>query len=314
MPARTKPAQTQPGQTRPNETRRNETQPSRKDSTMTSFDSPGPVHASIDVLIGDVRITAGERTDTVVDVRPSNPDKDLDVRAAEQTQVTYDAGRLLVKGPRQRGLGLFGKVGSVQVTIGLPAGSRLHGATGVGAFRVVGRVGDCRLKTGVGAVDIDHAAEVELNTGAGEINVHRVDRGAEVTTGTGQLRIGSVAGNAVLKNANGDSWIDEVAGELRISAANGDVNVGVAGADVTAHTANGSVRVDRLSSGSASLKTAMGSVEFGIAAGTAARLDVSTQFGRVDNRLTAAAGPQATDRTVEVRARTSFGDIVIRRS
>jgi hypothetical protein len=40
---------------------------------------------------------------------------------------------------------------------------------------------------------------------------------------------------------------------------------------------------------------------------------VSTQFGRVHNHLDAADGPEPADETVEVRARTSYGDIVIRR-
>ncbi|MGH3980492.1 MAG: hypothetical protein ACRDRZ_16080 [Pseudonocardiaceae bacterium] len=41
---------------------------------------------------------------------------------------------------------------------------------------------------------------------------------------------------------------------------------------------------------------------------------MSTQFGRVHNRLDTAQGPEPSDETVEVHARTSYGDIVIRRS
>ena len=49
------------------------------------------------------------------------------MRAAEQTRVEYADGQLLVKGPKQRGFGLFGKPGSIDVTVGLPAGSQILG-------------------------------------------------------------------------------------------------------------------------------------------------------------------------------------------
>ena len=57
-----------------------------------------------------------------------------------------------------------------------------------------------------------------------------------------------------------------------------------------------------------------GRLEIGIREGTAALLDVSSGFGRVENSLSASDGPQPSDETVQLRARTSYGDIVIRRS
>jgi hypothetical protein len=58
----------------------------------------------------------------------------------------------------------------------------------------------------------------------------------------------------------------------------------------------------------------MGQIEVGIHEGTAARLDVSTQFGRVRNDLDIADRPASTDETVDIQARTSYGDVVIRRA
>ena len=86
------------------------------------------------------------------------------------------------------------------------------------------------------------------------------------------------------------------------------------GGDVNASTANGDVRVGGVRRGSASLKTSFGEIEVGIQAGTAARLDVHTEFGHIRNRMDASEGPGPSDETVEVRARTSYGDIVIHRS
>ena len=39
---------------------------------MQSFDTRGPITATIDVVLGDVRITTGEAGNTVVDVQPSD--------------------------------------------------------------------------------------------------------------------------------------------------------------------------------------------------------------------------------------------------
>ena len=66
--------------------------------------------------------------------------------------------------------------------------------------------------------------------------------------------------------------------------------------------------------GSVSIKTACGELEVGIKSGTTALLDVHTQFGSVRNRIEACDAPTQHDETVEVRARTSYGDIVIHRS
>ena len=130
-------------------------------------------------------------------------------------------------------------------------------------------------------------------------------------TASGRLRIGEIDGSAVIKNSNGDCWVGDVHGDLRINAANGDIAVERARGSVDAATANGDVRVGDVARGSASLKTALGQIEVGVHAGSAARFDAHTSMGRVRNEMGAADQPGAGDERVEVRARTSFGDILI---
>ena len=110
---------------------------------MPTFDTPEPVSAVLELVVGDVRITASDRDDTAVEIRPSDESHEPDVRAAEQTRVEYSAGQLLVKAPRQRSLSLFGKPGSIDVTIGLPtrlAGVRRRLGRGVPMRRPARRV------------------------------------------------------------------------------------------------------------------------------------------------------------------------------
>lgn len=117
---------------------------------MPAFDTPEPISVTIELAAGDVRIDASDRTDTVVHVRPSDPSYEPDVRAAEQTRVEYAAGRLLVAAPKPRALSLFGKPGSVDVPIEMPAGSRVQGDAAAAAFRGTGRLGECRVKAALG--------------------------------------------------------------------------------------------------------------------------------------------------------------------
>jgi DUF4097 and DUF4098 domain-containing protein YvlB len=284
---------------------------------MPEFDTPDPITVEIDLVVGDVRLTAGERATTVIAVRPSDPAENLDVRAAERTTVERTPDGLLVRGPRPAGLGLIGpgrRTGSVDVTVELPAGSQVRGDASAAAFRATGPLGECRIKTSAGRIRLDQAGQVDLRTGAGGIEVDRIAGPAEVSTSSGRIRLGEIDGPAVVKNSNGETWIGQVTGDLRVSGANGQVSVGRAGADVDVSTGNGDLRVGEVTRGTAALKTGFGEIEIGLSAGTAARLDVYTHLGHVHNQLTAADGPQASDQVVELRARTSYGDIVIRRS
>lgn len=280
---------------------------------MPTFTTPQPISASIEVTVGDIRVTAGERTDTVVEVRPSDPRQDQDVRAAQQTRIDFTAGRLVVTTSRLRGLGLFGKVGSVDIDVELPSDSDLQVDAQIAAVRCAGRLRDCRVKTATGDIQLGSGARLELTTGSGGVAAEEA-ASVDVTTGSGKVRLGLVHGAAVVKNSNGSTWLGEVVGDARVRSANGDITVEHAHTGLTATTANGDLYVGSVDAGSVSLKTSCGRVEVGLPAGTAARLDVHTSFGSLRNLLHSVAGPEPTDRTVELHARTDYGDIVVRRA
>ena len=279
---------------------------------MPTFDTPEPITATIDLAIGDVRISAGDPGATLVEMRPTDPSDEEDLKAAEQTRVEYADERLLVKAPKLRSW-LSKRGGSIDVTIALPAGSHVHGTLGLGDVHCDGRLGDCRIKTGLGRIRVDSADTLNLRTGAGDITVDRATGRAEVTTGSGDVRLGELDRGAVIKNSNGDTWVGVASDDVRLSAANGSIAVDLAQASVGAKSANGDVRLGEIVRGSVVLETKMGDLEVGIREGTAALLDVSSQFGRVQNTLAAADAPEPSAETVEVRARTSIGEIVIRR-
>jgi DUF4097 and DUF4098 domain-containing protein YvlB len=282
---------------------------------MPSFDTPEPISVTLELGVGDIRIVASDRTDTIVEVRPSDEAKKSDVTAAEQTRVEYANGRLVIKAAKSwRKYTFRGGGESIAVQIHLPSGSQVRGEAGVAALHCTGRLGECHVRTGVGDISVDQAGDpVEIKTGFGDITVGRAAGHADVTTGSGAVRIGNVDGSAVIKNSNGDTWIGEVTGDLRVHAANGKIVVDRAHAAVAAKSANGDVRLGEVAHGAVIAETALGKVDIGVSDGVAAWLDLNTGFGNVQSDLDAAERPAAGEDTVEVRARSAFGDITVRR-
>jgi hypothetical protein len=280
---------------------------------MPTFETTQTISATVEVPVGDVRVTAGDRDVAVVEVRPSDASNGDDVRVAELTRVEFGNEQLSVKAPKIRSWLSRRSGGSVDVTIELPAGSDFHGSGQLTHFFTDGRLGDCRIKTGLGRIQLDQAGALELNSGFGEISVDRATGDADVTAGSGDVRLRQLDGRAVVKNSNGSTWIGTAGGDLRLNAANGSIAVDLAYGDVEAKSAKGAVRVGEVVRGSVVLETHLGELEVGVREGTAAWLDVSSRFGRVRNGLDAADAPDPSSDTVAVRARTSIGDVVIRR-
>jgi hypothetical protein len=280
---------------------------------MPTFDTPGPITATIDVIVGDVRISAADADASVVDVRPTDPGNEDDVKAAEQTRVELANDQLIVKAPKVRSWLSRSPGGSLDVTIQLPAGSQVRGAGQLTDFACDGPLGDCRIKTGVGQIRVEEADTPNLKSGIGDISVERAIGHAEITTRSGDVRLRQLDAGAVISNSNGDTWVGVAGGDLRIKAANGAIAVGVAHASVVAKSASGDVRLSEAVRGSVVLETHLGDLEVGIREGTAAWLDVRARAGRVHNALEAAEAPEPSAESVAVRARTSAGSIVIGR-
>ncbi|GGO37461.1 DUF4097 family beta strand repeat-containing protein [Streptomyces lasiicapitis] len=279
---------------------------------MPTFDTPEPITATIRVELGVAHISAGDSGITVVEVHPRSEDNDADLRAARETRVDFAAGRLTVRTPKVSAR--RSDSGSVAVEIRLPSGSRVNGSAATGDFTGEGTLGECMLKTLDGDIRLDRTGPARLRTERGDVTVAYIDGLAEITTGCGRLRIREIDGAALIKNSNGNTWVDRITGELQLKVANGNISVGRAHAGVASKSANGDTRIEEVAGGRVDLQTQTGNLEVGIHLGTAAWLDVNSQAGTIHNSLGASDGPGKGAQTVQVRARTGVGDIVIRRA
>ncbi|MFD4834606.1 DUF4097 family beta strand repeat-containing protein [Streptomyces uncialis] len=171
---------------------------------MQKFDTPAPVTAVLDIPAGRVRFIAADRSDTTVEVLPANAAKSRDVQAAEQTEVVYDDGVLRIKAPEAKNQ-ILGSSGSVEVTVQLPADSRVEGKAALVEFRGVGRLGDVSFEGAQGSVKLDEAASARLSLQSGDVSVGRLGGSAEISTQKGDLRITeAVRGTVTLRTESGE--------------------------------------------------------------------------------------------------------------
>lgn len=179
---------------------------------MQKFDTPAPISAVLDIPAGRVQFIAADRADTTVEVLPANAAKSRDVRAAERIEVAYGDGVLRIEAPEAKNQ-YFGASGAVEVTVQLPAGSRVEGKAAAADLRGVGRLGDVAFEGAQGPVKLDEAASVRLSLHDGDVTVGRLGGPAEISTQRGDIRITEAErGAVVLRTRMGDISIDAARG------------------------------------------------------------------------------------------------------
>jgi len=289
--------------------------------SRSNFNTTAPIAVALDLYVADVRLAASDRTDTTVEVRPSDPGKAADVKAAENTRVEYDDATrtlsIVSRKPRSRFVNFSSKrPESIDIVIQLPTDSAVRGEADLGDFQSDGVLGTVALKTDLGAVELAETGPLNLRGGVGAISVEGVSGSAEVHSGSGDIRIGAVDGTADVSTGNGKVRVGVVTGPANVRCSNGSVSVDRALSDITAASSNGEVRIGEVVRGKVSATSKNGSVEVGIREGSAARLELNTGVGRIYNELESSDAPapgEPVDK-VEVCASTKLGDVSIRRA
>ncbi|WP_329303715.1 hypothetical protein OG410_40325 [Streptomyces sp. NBC_00659] len=177
---------------------------------MQKFDTPAPVSAIIDIPAGRIQFIAADRADTTVEVLPADRAKSRDVKAAGQVRIDYADGVLRVEAPEAKNR-LLGPSGSVEVTVQLPAGSRVEAKAAAAEFRGVGRLGEVTFEGGHRSVKLDEADSLRLTGLDADITVGRLNGPAEISTQKGDLNV-----------------VEAARGTLTLSTQMGNITVGAA--------------------------------------------------------------------------------------
>ncbi|MCU1527567.1 MAG: hypothetical protein JWP75_1330 [Frondihabitans sp.] len=282
---------------------------------MPIFDTPEPITVTFELAVTNVLVTATDRATTTVTVRPHRADRDVDLRAVEQTQVTFANGHLSISQPKGwRTFTPLGGHGEVDIDVELPIGSRIRGESSVGSFEAMGQLAGCTFTTTAGDLTVDDVETASLRTTAGSIDVGRLGGESDVTTSAGSIRIGQIDGTARVKNSTGSTTIGRADGELHVQGAYGSIAIERTSDTVEVKTAYGDLRIDEVVRGAVRMESSYGELQVGIREGTAVWLDAQSTMGRVRNSLQPDEGPDGSDDTADVYARTSFGNIVVRRT
>lgn len=223
----------------------------KKQDTMQKFDTPAPVSVTLDIPAGHIRFIAADRADTTVEILPADASGSRDVKAAEQIEVVYGDGILRIEAPAAKNR-ILGPSGTIEVTVQLPAGSRIEAKAADAEFRGVGRLGDVAFEGAQGSVKLDEAASARLTLQAGDISVGRLDGPAQISTQKGDLHITeAVRGTLTLRTEHGDISIGAAQGisasldagttHGRIHNALKNTDGGAAGLNIHATTAYGDI-------------------------------------------------------------------------
>jgi len=167
--------------------------------------------------------------------------------------------------------------------------------------------------TRVDFADGDYA-DCVLRSASGALTVGRVRGNLKADSASGRITAATVDGAAAVSTASGDVRVDTIRGDLGVRTASGAVRVGRLDGSVRVQSASGDVAVGAAVRGEIVAQTSSGDVAVGIVDGTAALLDLRTRSGSVRNALTPTDGPADGDDTLVVEARTTSGDIAVRRA
>ncbi|MEV4238054.1 hypothetical protein ACIBJI_27605 [Nocardia sp. NPDC050408] len=101
-------------------------------------------------------------------------------------------------------------------------------------------------------------------------------------------------------------------GQCDLEIAAGDIIIERPRDSVTAKTAKGNIRIGEASRGVVRLETSMGELEVGISPSSAVRVETNAQHGTVQNQMQPVDRREHNEDTVQVYARNSYGNIIIR--
>jgi DUF4097 and DUF4098 domain-containing protein YvlB len=208
---------------------------------------------------GRIEVTAEARGDVVVDRGQEHP----------------MGGVLEVKGA------------SAGVAMRVPVGTDLIIGSHSGSVRLRGDLGNVRITTRSGSLELEACASLDARTVSGRVDVGRVAGDAHVKAANGRITIAEVGGAVTATSVSGTVEIGKAGGAVHATTVSGKVDVGMThAADVRAESVSGRVKV-ALPDGvrpSVSMKSVSGRCECDLPSGDDCRVQCRSISGRITVR------------------------------
>ena len=283
-----------------------------RETTMHTFDTPNPVSLKVELWQGEIIVHANDTTTTTVELEPLRGDAAAQ-EIIDSAKVEQRGDEILVLMPKIKS-GLFRSRGEVRATITVPAMSKARMETGSADVETHGELGDTRVASGSGDVELDIVGNAELRTGSGDIEANIVRGTCNVKCGSADVNIETIGADCDIVAGSGDVILGQVTGVLKVKTGSGDIVVKQAGDGIDAMAGSGDLLVHRVDHGRLKAKTGSGDICVGVADGTAAYLDIMTVTGEVTSSLDASDAPLDGDQTVELIIQAGSGDVVLQRA
>lgn len=275
-----------------------------------SFETTGPINLKVELLAGDVKLSATDATATTVRLVPHGRGGE---ELAERFTVEARGNDVVVIAPKKESLFGFSK-GSVDVEVDLPHGSTVDIKTGSGDVTASGLLGEVRAATGSGDLTFHEVGEADLKSGSGDITLQSTSGDADIKTGSGDVTVGTAGGRLDLVSGSGDINLRRSDAPVRAKTGSGDLRIGASTGDLDLMTGTGDVTLAGVHGGEVRAKTGTGDVSIGVANGVAAYLDLNTVTGDVGIALEETSGPGDAEAQARLVVHSGSGDIRVKRA
>lgn len=190
----------------------------------------------ISTFDGTVDVSAWDRPEILVTVEKIGADKAATDRMELSVSQEGDRVTVDVREPHRGGVNWTVGPFTAHVRVSMPAHARVEASTGDGRVAVRDIIGDLLVRTGDGAIRLEHVnGGVDATSGDGSIDIDGVLTTLKLRSGDGRLRVRTTGSSAT--------------GDWEVSTGDGSVVVEVPegfAANLDALTGDGRVRVDGL--------------------------------------------------------------------
>ena len=256
-----------------------------------TFTTPGPLSLDVRIPVGTIEVRATDTTETRVTITGERDEEEVTV---ELTPRPLGGHRLHVAYKPRKTFGWFGGLEDLRCHIEVPTDSEVEAESGSADLSVIGDVATLVFKSGSGDLSFgDVAGSASAKVASGDVEGGTVGGDLSVHSASGDVRVGSVGGGTTVRTASGDTELGDVAGSVQITTASGDVGI------------------ERAAAGRLNLKTVSGDVIVGVSPGTRVWLDLGSTSGDAISELD---GSDGGDASLEIRAASVSGDILVRRA
>jgi len=276
------------------------------------LETTGPINLKVELLVGDVTLTAGDAPTTTVRLHPHGKNG---AELAEKFTVEAHGNDVAVIAPKLRdSFFSLGTKGSVDVEIELPAASTVDAKTGAGDVAATGLLGDVHVTTGAGDLVFHEVGSARLKSGSGDITLQSASGDVDARTGSGDINVGTGGGRLDLVSGSGDIALRRSDAAVKAKTGSGDLQIGASTGDLELTTGTGDVILDGVHGGEVRARTGTGDVTIAVAHGVAAYLDLNTVTGDVDIDLEETSGPGDAEAQARLVVHSGSGDIRVKRA